>query len=80
MCPFLGGKGELGQPTQRRLGRGLPPYQVASSRLATVDMVEKLAAVPLLGGAVSASSTISPGPRPTSVPCGILMHRAVWSQ
>jgi len=39
------------------------------------------AAVPLwVGGAGSASNTMSLGPRPTSVPTGILIHETVWPQ
>jgi len=33
-----------------------------------------------VGGAWSPSSTMSPGPRPTSVPSGVLIHLAVWPQ
>jgi len=37
--------------------------------------------VPLsVEGAGSPSNTMSPGPRPTSVPSGILMHPAFWPQ
>jgi len=32
------------------------------------------------GGAGSPSNTTSPGPKPTSVPSGILIHPAVWPQ
>ena len=32
------------------------------------------------GGAGSPSNTTSPGPRPTSVPSGILIHPAIWPQ
>jgi len=32
------------------------------------------------GGAGSPSNTLLPGPRPTSVPSGILIHPAVWLQ
>jgi len=39
------------------------------------------AAVPLsMGGAGSPSNTMLPGPRPTSVPSGILIHPTVWPQ
>jgi len=31
-------------------------------------------------GAGSLSNTMSSGPRPTSVPSGILIHVAIWSQ
>jgi len=50
-------------------------------RLATIDMGRKLGAVPLLrGGAWSSCNTMRPGPRPTFVPSGILIHPAVWPQ
>jgi len=39
------------------------------------------AVVPLwVGGAGSPSNTMSLGPRPTSVPSGILIHETVWPQ
>jgi len=77
--------GELGRHlTQCRLGRGLPPYTkwypYASSPLATIDMGRKLGVVPLFGEAGSPSNTKSPGSRPTSIPSGILIHKAVWPQ
>jgi len=70
-------RGEIGpQLTQCRLGRGLHPYQVASSSsssLVVTDMGQKLGAVPLWGGgAGSQSNTMWPGPRPTSKPSYIL--------
>jgi len=37
-------------------------------------------AVPLFGGDGSPSNTTWPGPRPTSIPSGILNHPAVWPQ
>jgi len=43
-------------------------------------MGRKLGAVSFLGGAGSPSNTKSPGPRPTSIPSGILVHPAVWPQ
>jgi len=52
-------------------------------RLATIDIGRKVggAAVPLsVGEARSPSNTMSPGPRPTSVPSGILIHPTVWPQ
>jgi len=50
-------------------------------RLATIDMVQKLKeALPLLEGAGSLSNTTWPGPKPTFVPSGILIHIAVWPQ
>jgi len=43
--------------------------------LATIDMGRKMGAVPLLGGdAGSPCNTIWPGPRPTFIPSGILIH------
>jgi len=51
------------------------PFVQELSHLATID--RKMGAVPLLGGAGSPSSTMSPGLRPTSVPSDILMHPAV---
>jgi len=48
-------------------------------RLATVDMGRKLGVcAPFLGGAGSPFCTMRPGPRPTSMPSGILIHLAVW--
>jgi len=52
-------------------------------RLATIDMGRKVGrccCAPFRGGAESPSNTMSPGPRPTSVPSGILIHRIVWPQ
>ena len=55
-----------------------------SSRLATIDLGQKLGgwcALFFFGGeAGSPSITKSPGPRPTSIPSGILVHPAVWPQ
>ena len=49
--------------------------------LATIDMGQKLGAVPLLGGRVgSPSNTMSPWPKPTCLPSGILIHPAIWPQ
>ena len=46
--------------------------------LATIDMGRKVgAAVALFGGAGSPSNTMWPGPRPTSIQSGILIHPAV---
>ena len=64
--------GELGSHlTQCGLGRGLPPYQVASSTIQPFGhntLAEKCwdCCVPLWGGEVrSRSNTMWPGPRPT---------------
>jgi len=52
-----------------------------SSRLATTDMGRKLrCSAPQGGGAGSTRNTTLPGPRPTFVPSGILIHPAVWPQ
>jgi len=69
--------------TQCSLGQGLPSYQVPSSHLATTDMGRNFflrGAVPLGGGAGSASNTMLPRLRPTIVPSGILIHPAVLPQ
>ena len=49
------------------------------SRVATKDMGRKLGLC-LFRGPGSLSSTRSPGPRPTSVPSGTLIHQTVWRQ
>jgi len=52
-------------------------------RLSTIDMGRKLGdcAYFLWGeGAGSPCNTMWPGPRPTFVPSGILIHQAVWPQ
>jgi len=51
-----------------------------SSRLATIDMGRKLGAVPLLGGAATHLTQKSPRSRPISIPSGILVHPAIWTQ
>jgi len=50
--------------------------------LATIDglKIGGGGAEPLLGGAGAPSNTMSPGPRPTSVPSGTLIHPDVWPQ
>ena len=50
-------------------------------RLATIDMGQKVGGYCALSmGAGSPSNTISPGPRPTCVSSGILIHPTVWPQ
>jgi len=54
-----------------------------SSRLATIDVGRKLGggSVPFFGEAArSPSNTKSPGPRPTSIPSGILVHLVISPQ
>jgi len=47
-----------------------------SSRLATIDMGRKFGDCAPFRGAGSPSSTMSLGPRSTTIPSGILMHQA----
>jgi len=52
-----------------------------SNHLATIDMGQKVGVLcPFPGGAASLSNTMSSGPRPTSIPSGILVHPAIWPQ
>ena len=79
--PKTGGCDHL---TQHRLGRGLPPYQVASSvqPFGQTRHGPKIGwgLCPFLGELGPPSNTKSPGPRPTSIPSGISIHPAVWPQ
>jgi len=83
LCPF---RGELGlRLIQRDLGRGLLRYQVASSSIRPLGHNRHKPLLvgwvcPFSGGAGSPSNTKSPGPRPTSIPSGIIVHPAVWPQ
>jgi len=77
--------GELGPHlTQCRLSRGLPPYQVVSWPIQPFGHnrhgSKSGGFCTPLEGAESASNTMWPGPRPTSVPSGTLIHLAVWPQ
>ena len=51
-------------------------------RLATIDMAENCALCPFwpFGGPGSPSNTVWPGPRPTFVPSGFLIHPTGWPQ
>jgi len=75
---------ELGHHlTQCHLGRGLPPYQVASWSIQPFGHNIWPKSVGLLyhlfwEGVGSSSNTMSPGLRATSVPSDILIHPAVW--
>jgi len=76
------GEGHL---TQCRLGWGLQPEQVASWYIQTFSHnrhgLKIGGSTPILGrGAVSPSNTRLPGPKPTSIPSGILIHSAIWPQ
>jgi len=49
--------------------------------LATTDMGRKVGLLcPFPGAELGPYLTMWPGPRPTSIPHGILIHPAVWSQ
>jgi len=79
--------GELGPHlTQHGLGRGLPPYQGASCSIQSFGHNRHgpksgfASPPPLRWGAGSPSNTVSSGPRPTSVPSGILIDPAVSPQ
>jgi len=79
-------RGELGpRLTQCGRGRGLLPYQVASSSRQPFGHNRhgpKTGIAPFKGGVPAATpcNTTSPGPRFTSVPSGILIHPTVWPQ
>jgi len=47
-------------------------------RLATTDMDRKLGRCAPFWGKLGPRLTLWPGPRPTFVPSGVLMHPAVW--
>ena len=81
-------EGELGPHlAQCGLERGPLPCQChldLTRRLATIDMGRKLGAPPPFWGGgwvpMIPYNTKSPGPRPTSIPSGILIHPAIWPQ
>jgi len=53
----------------------------ATGDRARVQWAEKEAVVPLSErGTGFPSNTVSPGPRPTSIPSGTLIHSTVWPQ
>ena len=82
MCPFRGRELDP-HLTQCGLGRAylLTKWNLdPSSRLATIDMGRKVAALSLFRGSWSPSNTMWPGPRPTFVPSGILIHPTVCQQ
>jgi len=72
------------------MGKGHDGYFYKSSavaemgdRLSTTDTGRKVGGgcAPFRGeGVVFPSNTMWPGPRPTCVPSGILVHPAVWPQ
>ena len=71
--------------TQCWLGRGLPPYHVASWCIQPFSHNRHGpksggGCCAPLGRAGSPSNTMWPGLRPTSMPSGILIHSAVWPQ
>jgi len=68
------------------LGRGSLPYQVASSSIQPFGhnrngpKIGEGAPPPFWGGAGSPSNIKSPGPSPTSIQSGLLIHAAIWPQ
>ena len=70
--------------TQRRLGQGLPPYQVVSWSIQPFGYNRygrQLGVCPFWGrGAGSPSNIMWPEPKPTSIPSGILIHATIWPQ
>jgi len=66
----------------RKVGAAVLPFWggAAGSPCNTIDMGGKVGLCPFLGGAGFPSNTLSPGPRPSSVPSGIFIHPAVWPQ
>jgi len=79
-------EGELGpRLTQCRLGRGLPPHQVASCSVQPFGRNRHGSKIgglhALFGEGVQFLCNIrSHGLRPTSIPSGIWMHPAIWPQ
>ena len=81
-------RGKLGpHRTQSRLDRGLPPCQLPASSIQPFGhnkhgpKIWGLRPPPIWGGgAGSPSNTKLPGPRPSSMPSGILIHAAIWPQ
>jgi len=79
LCPFYEGE-RAGSPSNTMWSgpRHLNPF----SRLATIHgpKIGRGLLCPLLRGCGFPCNTMSPGPRPTSLPSGILFHPAVWPQ
>jgi len=87
VVPFFLGRGLASHLAQCGLAEAClhaKCYLYPSSRLVVIDMGRKLGdCAPLLfflGGAESPASTVWPGPKPISIPSGILIHPAVWPQ
>ena len=72
--------------TQCRLGRGLSQYQVPYSAIQPYGhnghgpKIGRLLCPLFEGGSGSPSNTMWPGPRPTTIPSGALIHPTVWPQ
>jgi len=84
LCPF---RRDLGpRLIQCGLGRGLLPYQVASSSIQPFGHNRHGPKIgwgwvcTFLEVAGFPSNTKSPGPRPAYITSGILVHQAVWPQ
>jgi len=87
-CASYGGKLDP-RVTQCGLSRGLPSYQVASWSIQPFGHNRhgpkiQAGSAPFFtfwgGGAGSPSNTVSLGPRPTSLPSGVLIYPAIWPQ
>ena len=80
------GKIQTGSPPTEAPNAGGVDYKSSvvaemGDRLATIDMGRKEGGCCApFRGAGSPSNTKSPGPRPTFIPSGILIHPAVWPQ
>jgi len=78
LCPCMGSF----HLTQCGLGQAIPPYQVASRSIQPFGHNRhglKIGGMPLFGESwVPIKHNMSPGPRPTFVPSGILIHPVVW--
>ena len=86
LCPLFEGGELVLHLAQCGLGRGLLPYQAASSSIQPFGhnrhgpKIGWSGCAFFLGVAGPTSNTISRRPRPTSVPSVILIHAAVWPQ
>jgi len=81
--PNVGGSKPLRSPSNENKSPAVAENEMGD-RLATIDNRHGPKCGRLLcpcrGGGWSPSNAMSPGPRPTSVPSGILIHPVVWRQ
>jgi len=84
LCPFPEGGRAEPHLTQCGLCRDLPSHQVAFWSIQPFGHnshgLKIGGCAPLKGAAGSPSNTMWPGPRPTSITSGILIHPANWPQ